>query len=155
MKTIFIVFKKNEFGHTRISCFFYHIGQTVIFLLHSELGIDQILNRIEEQKGELTHCACLTSLVQLHHCAHIIYYIYNIHTVYTYYIHILRSMLIVQAAQFTVYYATHFDCFKTKLCTAFLLLEKLKFENRMCKNIIFLLAKISSFFWLKYRLSFG
>ena len=74
LKTIFIVFKKNEFGHTRISCFFYHIGQTVIYLLHSELGIDQILNRIEEQKGELTHCACLTSLVQLHHCAHIIYY---------------------------------------------------------------------------------
>ena len=146
MKTIFIVFKKNEFGHTRISCFFYHIGQTVIYLLHSELGIDQILNRIEEQKGEqgplcMPHVPC--SIAPL--CP---YYILHIHTVYTYYIHILRSMLIVQAAQFTVYYATHFDCFKTKLCTAFLLLEKLKFENRMCKNIVFLLAKISSFFWL-------
>ena len=131
--------------------FFYHIGQTVIFLLHSELGIDQILNRIEEQKGEqgplcLPHVPC-SIVAYLDHCAHIRYtYCMYIHITFTF----LRSMLIVQAAQFTVYYATHFDCFKTKLCTAFLLPEKMKFKNRMCKNIVFLLAKISSFFWLKY-----
>ena len=145
MKTIFIVFKKNEFGHTRISCFFYHIGQTAIFLRHSELGIDQILNRIEEQKGELTHCACLTSLVQLHHCAHIIYYIYilYIHITFTFYGQcwlfrqhnlqfIMQHILIVSKQN----YAQHFYYLK-------------KWSLKIgC-------VKISSFFWLKYRLSFG
>ena len=64
LKTIFIVLKKKRIWSYKDFMFFYHIGQTVIFLLHSELGIDQILNRIEEQKGEQGPL-CLTSLGQL------------------------------------------------------------------------------------------
>ena len=129
LKTIFIVFKKNEFGHTRISCFFLSYWPNCNFFTAqwARHWSDPQQNRRAERWVDplcMPHVPC--SIAPL--CP---YYILHIHTVYTYYIHILRSMLIVQAAQFTVYYATHFDCFKTKLCTAFLLLEKLKFENRM------------------------